>query len=76
MDPGRAGHPWITAGGDFDPIVLATTIVPAFDTPGWVNWDLTGVVSQWASGAASNYGVILRPSDGDWFGHLQLVPSY
>lgn len=63
------GALWGTPGGDFDPAVLATTVVPAFTAPAWVDWDVTQLVRQWANGTAPNHGVILRTEGGEWLGH-------
>ncbi|MBI3960144.1 MAG: DNRLRE domain-containing protein, partial [Chloroflexi bacterium] len=70
------GIPWATPGGDFDATGIASTVVPAFTFPGWIDWDLTGLMRQWASGAVPNYGVILRTSDADYFGHLFYSRNY
>ena len=44
---------------DFDPVATASTTVPtAFAA--WSSWDLTSLVSDWASGAVPNRGVLLQ----------------
>lgn len=70
------GTLWANPGGDFDPTAITAAVIPAFASPGWVDWDLTGLVSQWASGALPNNGLILRTSDGDYTGHRFYSRNY
>ena len=44
---------------DFDPVATASTTVST-DVAAWTFWDLTGLVSDWAAGAASNRGILLK----------------
>jgi len=44
---------------DFDPVATASTTVPTTFTA-WSFWDLTSLVSDWASGALPNRGVLLE----------------
>jgi hypothetical protein len=43
---------------DFDPAATASTTVPT-SFAGWSSWDLTSLVSDWASGVVPNRGVLL-----------------
>lgn len=55
---------WDTAGGDYDPTAVATTVVG----PGTLErheWDLTPLVRDWVSGAAANEGVLLRTAQAE-----------
>jgi hypothetical protein len=72
----QAAIPWGTAGGDFDPAVLATAIVPSFTGPMWVDWDVTELVRGWANGTIPNDGVILRTEGGEWNGHRFCSSDY
>lgn len=56
------GTNWTSAGGDYDPAVLASQSVT--NTFGWVTWDVTSVVQAWVSGAATNQGLILEAPSG------------
>jgi len=44
---------------DFDPVATASTTVST-DVAAWTFWDLTGLVSDWAAGAAPNRGILLK----------------
>jgi hypothetical protein len=44
---------------DFDPVVSASTSVPT-TFAAWSSWDLTPLVSDWASGTAPNRGLLLE----------------
>jgi hypothetical protein len=44
---------------DFDPVATASTTVSTAVVR-WSSWDLTGLVSDWASGVAPNRGVLLK----------------
>jgi hypothetical protein len=44
---------------DFDPVATASTTVSTTDVR-WSSWDLTGLVSDWATGVAPNRGVLLK----------------
>jgi hypothetical protein len=44
---------------DFDPLATASTTVPT-TVAAWSSWDLTALVSDWASGALPNRGVLLE----------------
>jgi hypothetical protein len=43
---------------DFDPVATASTTAPTARAT-WSSWDLTALVSDWASGALPNRGVLL-----------------
>lgn len=48
----------------YDPMILDWAFHDN-NTDGYVNWDITGLVSDWYSGAASNYGVMVALHDVD-----------
>lgn len=48
---------WTAAGGDFDPVVAAST--PAAATLGWKTWDVTGLVGGWVNGSYANHGMLM-----------------
>ncbi len=63
------GNTWTTPGGDFDAREYATTAVPDYAAPGWIEWDITELTMEWVSGAYPNYGLMLRTQDAEWQGH-------
>ncbi|HEY5291522.1 MAG TPA: DNRLRE domain-containing protein [Burkholderiales bacterium] len=48
---------WATAGGDYDPAVLATITLPGNGQ--WATWDLTAQMAAWSAGTQPNYGIAL-----------------
>ena len=44
---------------DFDTVATASTTISTAVVR-WSSWDLTGLVSDWASGVAPNRGVLLK----------------
>ena len=44
---------------EFDPVAVASTTVPTRDAV-WSSWDVTPLVSAWASGTAPNRGLLLK----------------
>jgi hypothetical protein len=48
---------------DFDPVATASTTVST-DVAAWTLWELTGLVSDWAAGAAPNGGILLKLAEG------------
>ena len=54
------GATWSASGGDFDSSIIASAVSPG--AVGWMNWDITGLVSDWVSAKAPNYGMLLRTS--------------
>jgi hypothetical protein len=52
---------------DFDPVATASTTVST-DVAAWSFWDLTGLVSDWAAGAAPNRGILLKLAEEEAFG--------
>lgn len=66
-------HNWTSAGGDFDSAIVAGATLAAEGTgtyPGstkpefaddtWYQWDVTGLVLDWANGVHPNHGLLLR----------------
>lgn len=47
-------------GADYDSSVAASTTVPA--AFGWVSWDITDLVKDWACGTTDNYGLVVKDS--------------
>jgi hypothetical protein len=54
---------WATNGGDFDSTSYGTKTIVA-GTNAWYNWDVTDLVSDWEDGTYSNYGMIIKSTDG------------
>ena len=44
----------------FDTTPLASFTLPASAPAQWMNWDMTGAVQNWTSGAQSNFGLLLK----------------
>ncbi len=67
---------WSTPGGTHDAsVALATTTVPV--VPGHYHWALSPpAVQNWVSGAAPNYGVILRSSSETTTGVLRFRSAF
>ena len=54
------GVPWAVNGGDATATAAATVAHAGGELPAFDNFDVTGVASQWASGAMPNHGLMLR----------------
>ncbi len=52
---------WTSAGGDFNPGVVAETAIDGTET--WVSWDVAPLVERWLAGDP-NYGLMIRPANG------------
>ena len=50
--------PWQTPGGDFDEELLGRSLIASSGY--YPEFDITGLVQQWADGALDNYGVLLK----------------
>jgi hypothetical protein len=52
---------------DFDPVAIASVTVST-GFAGWSSWDLTDMVSAWATGVVGNRGVLLKlaEEEGDF----------
>lgn len=58
---------WAAQGGDF--VAAATASTPTTGR-GWMNWNVLPDVAAWTSGAASNYGWLIKdPIEGDGSGN-------
>ena len=54
---------WAQPGGEYVPMAVAATDIPA-GMSGWgVSWDIAALVQDWVDGTAPNHGLMLR-SDG------------
>ncbi|MEZ6035156.1 MAG: DUF2341 domain-containing protein [Planctomycetaceae bacterium] len=56
----QTGTNWTTAGGTYDPTVVATLNTGA---TGQHNWDITSLVTAWQSGEKVNNGIIIGSPD-------------
>ena len=56
----QTGTNWGTAGGSFDPTVVATLNT---GSTGQHTWDLTSLVQEWNAGSKVNNGIIIGSSD-------------
>ncbi|MGC8828095.1 MAG: DNRLRE domain-containing protein, partial [Anaerolineae bacterium] len=62
----RAGIPWQTPGGDFDPTPI--TLQTASNINTWLNFDVTSLVAEWVRNPAGNFGVmLLGPGQGSLY---------
>lgn len=62
----RAGVPWQTRGGDYDPTPIAVQTASAINT--WVSFDVTSLVADWVRNPADNFGVmLLGPGQGSLY---------
>jgi len=59
----EAGKPWASPGGDYDPTVLSTRSVSGADMI--VKFDITQAVRDWHADPTSNFGILLRPVEGN-----------
>ena len=64
-----AGVAWTTPGGDYDTTIVGQTTLPTDMEDGWVRVDATTAVQDWVEGSASNYGLLLLPTSGEWTFH-------
>lgn len=68
----RAGEPWATPGGDFNPTPAAVQSVSKANI--WVDFDVTSLVSQWVQNPSQNHGILLMgPGLGNTY--LKLASS-
>ena len=54
---------WTQAGGDYASAITAVVTKDENDENEWYDWDVTVLVSDWVSGSASNYGMLLKLED-------------
>ena len=57
------GNAWTSAGGDYDATPIDTVVIPSLSLATY-QWDVTAVVADWVTGAATNDGLFLRASGG------------
>ena len=63
------GTAWTTPGSDFDATVVGQVTLPAGMGNGWVSLDATAAVRAWIEDGLPNYGLLLRPLNGDYTYH-------
>ena len=63
------GTAWTTPGGDFDTTIVGQITLPAGMGNGWVSLDATAAVRAWVEDGLPNYGLLLRPLNGDYTYH-------
>ncbi|MGQ9517837.1 MAG: DNRLRE domain-containing protein, partial [Anaerolineae bacterium] len=62
----RAGFPWQTPGGDYDPTPIAVQTASAINT--WISFDVTSLVADWVRDPAGNFGImLLGPGQGSLY---------
>lgn len=62
--------PWLTAGGDYHPVIVNTV----YGTPGnWLDFDTTDLTTSWLNSSYPNYGMRFTPSTA--IGSLNFVSS-
>lgn len=61
-----SGVPWSSPGGDYSPAAYAinAALINGPDHE-QVNWDVTSLVADWASGSLPNYGMLLLGTSGN-----------
>lgn len=52
---------WLANGGDYDPTLMASTLVIG-GSAGISSWDVTSLVQSWQDGSYPNYGMLLKTS--------------
>jgi hypothetical protein len=65
--------PWVTPGGDVDPVAAGTAKISLADVGKWVEIDVTGLAASWVMNPASNNGVLLRAINGRAFATFRLA---
>ncbi|MBL7184267.1 MAG: DNRLRE domain-containing protein [Anaerolineae bacterium] len=63
------GTAWTTPGGDFDAAIVGQITLPVGMGNGWVSLDATAAVRAWIEAGLPNYGLLLRPLNGDYTYH-------
>jgi len=63
------GTAWATPGGDFNVTVVDQITLPTGMGNGWVSLDATAAVRAWVEGGMPNYGLLIRPLNGDYTYH-------
>jgi hypothetical protein len=70
------GTAWTTPGGDFDLTIVDQTTLPTDMANGWVSLDATAAVRAWVEGGLPNYGLLLRPLNGEYTAHYYYSRNY
>ncbi|HEX6700013.1 MAG TPA: DNRLRE domain-containing protein [Gaiellaceae bacterium] len=68
------GVKWKTAGGDYDPTVVASKVHTVNDVEGWDDFNVASAVQKWVSSDAPNLGLLLKfasetPVSANWFAY-------
>jgi hypothetical protein len=72
------GIAWTTPGGDYDTTsdyghgptgIVDQVALPADNSTGWIPFDVTAAVRAWAELGVPNYGLLLRPLEGEYTYH-------
>ena len=63
------GMAWTTPGGGFDAAIVGQITLPVGMGNGWVSLDATAAVRAWVEAGLPNYGLLLRPLNGDYTYH-------
>lgn len=67
------GVAWATPGGDLG-AAITTVVLPAANSAGWVQFDITSAVKAWQSGAA-NYGLAIVVTSGGLYTQYSFASS-
>jgi RHS repeat-associated protein len=70
----QSGVKWKTAGGDYDPTVVASKSHTANDVEGWDDFNVASAVQKWVNADAPNLGLLLKfasetPVSTNWFAY-------
>lgn len=60
----ETGINWTSAGGDYDAIPVAATVIASGGGLSWYNWDITSLVQSWGNNLYPNEGITLLPISG------------
>ncbi|MBN2326001.1 MAG: DNRLRE domain-containing protein [Candidatus Omnitrophica bacterium] len=70
------GIPWTTPGGDFELEPIGETLIPPFENADWLSIEITDYVKECVENNAPNYGVMIRATEGEWYGHRFASSDY
>ena len=77
----QSGVKWTSAGGDYDPTVVASKTHTANDVEGWDDFNVASAAQKWVNADAPNLGLLLKfasetPVSANWFAYASDDYSY